>query len=460
MTFFEQWRIFKKNPPACILNPKLAYIIPDDGECAIFVTKEDDVFIIGRDQAFLGEKDEQKPNEPRKIDALCQQKIKSFSFSDYDDHYYYKDRVFAALSEDGKLFVWEEDQRMEPWVSDPTVTIKTPERIELGKIKVTQVAFSRYLMLVLTHEGKVIIYSRSGELETLEFTGHCKVVAIACSLTSSFFLFEDGHLYLYFNHESIMKLAENVKQVAGYKHTLILEDSGDIFSFGSNYYGQLGRFYGYPVYGPTLLTHEFGKASQIAAHQNRSAAEFDDGTVRAWGDTISIEEIQKRNSCWVERTSIDQAFAPCSMWRTVQAPITVAEKMNLKLDERNTADVCFRAGDKQIWAHKQVLKKSSRYFDAMFQSHWTEHDKTELSVELFDYVTFYAFLKYLYTEELMPNINWECLMILADYYGNDKLQRICSKSEQEIIECECETCKRRVHLRIAECVLITRRVSS
>lgn len=47
---------------------------------------------------------------------------------------------------------------------------------------------------------------------------------------------------------------------------------------------------------------------------------------------------------------------------------------------------------------------SLRYFDTMLQPHWTEHDMTELVVDHSDYDTFYAFLHYLNTGELAPNI--------------------------------------------------------
>ena len=102
----------------------------------------------------------------------------------------------------------------------------------------------------------------------------------------------------------------------------------------------------------------------------------------------------------------------------------VAQTLGLGLND-GTADVCFLVGDQQIQTHKQVLIQSCRYFDAMFQAHWTECNKTNFTVDQFSYDTFYAFLKYIYTDELVPGTHWENLADLADYYGHDLLQGIC-----------------------------------
>ena len=85
-----------------------------------------------------------------------------------------------------------------------------------------------------------------------------------------------------------------------------------------------------------------------------------------------------------ECASIDEAFAPDSMWRAID--LVPDEKM--RLNDKETADICFQVDGQQIWAHKKVLTKSLDYFDAMFQQHWVECDKRDFTVYDFTYNTF------------------------------------------------------------------------
>ena len=133
--------------------------------------------------------------------------------------------------------------------------------------------------------------------------------------------------------------------------------------------------------------------------------------------------------CWTELSSTDEAFAPVGTWRTLVDDPTVAEKMDLKLDNEN-ADFCFQVGDHQIWAHKQVLEQSLLYFDVMFQSRWNATKKTDYRVQ-YSYGTFKAFLNYIYTKEFgdgekeRSTIDWPELRELADYYGHLELLDLC-----------------------------------
>jgi hypothetical protein len=62
-----------------------------------------------------------------------------------------------------------------------------------------------------------------------------------------------------------------------------------------NHNGQLGTGDKMERLEPVLVRHKFGKAVQIAAFNERSAAELEDGR-------------------WFDCGNIDEAFAPYSMW--------------------------------------------------------------------------------------------------------------------------------------------------
>ena len=194
---------------------------------------------------------------------------------------------------------------------------------------------------------------------------------------------------------------------------------------------------------------------QIAAFSNiGSAAEFGDGKVLSWCNSISAEDEEEiiMNSlstgdfvenqlCWFESDHIDEAFAPRHMWRSVVIGKTAAETLNLQFNNNITGNVCFRVGYRHIWAHKQVLRKSLPYFDVMFQAHWLECEKERFEVDQFDYGTFYAFLNCLYTGKLQSVTYYEKLLELADYYGYKKLWRICKRKYEEQMESECRAHK-------------------
>ena len=79
----------------------------------------------------------------------------------------------------------------------------------------------------------------------------------------------------------------------------------------------------------TLAIMSRRQVVQIAASGFRSAARFADGTVRAWGKSITAEERRLEiNSRWIEYANIDEAFAPGPMWTTLDltlVPETVPE---------------------------------------------------------------------------------------------------------------------------------------
>ena len=438
-------------------NARLTHVFPKGWDTYVFiVTRDDDVFAIGDDALALGRKDERNPDEPRKIGALCQQKIKSFTEASLGGH-------FAALSEDGRLFLWGYNGSGQ--LGDGSYDHNpTPKCVKggLDQKKVVQVACGMSHTMALTEQGQVFFWGQNqSNNRTSEWPeritaaiGDRRAVAVACNVLSSFVLLEDGQLYGWggnssgqlgigdldppFNPVFIDYFSgKKIKQVVcGYYHYLALTDLGEIFACGYNTYGQVCgneiRYYDYKK--SVLVAGQFGKALEIAASCYRSAAKFEDGTVRAWGlrdPATSGLRVRLRSESWLEFGSIDEAFAPHSMWRTLDwslVPKTVAEEMNVKLGDQKTADISFQVGDKQIWAHKQVLMKCSVYFDKMFQSHWPESNNTKWMVHYsYSYDTFYAFLNYLYTEELMPNINWEDLRILATYYMHYNLQHICRR---------------------------------
>ena len=269
-----------------------------------------------------------------------------------------------------------------------------------------------------------------------------KAVSIACTDLSSFVLLEDGQLFSWGDNEYgqlgignlipqsdpvlVCNLDDKIiKQVAcGSAHCLAMTDSGQIFAWGLNYQAQLGTGDRINQRSPVLVATNYRKAVQIAASVNRSAAMFENGTIVTWGDNMTYTEMQAEN--------IDEAFAPNGMWRPFDLATTktVAETQGLVLNDQKTTDISFQVGGRQILAHKEVLKQSCQYFNAMFQRHWVEYEKNVFTVDLFSYDLFYCFLTYLYTNDLNLASSDElvALLELADFYGHRGMQERCTTS--------------------------------
>ena len=122
------------------------------------------------------------------------------------------------------------------------------------------------------------------------------------------------------------------------------------------------------------------------------------------------------------------SVAPDHMCRTFLVPQTVAQALDLRFNDKETADVCFRVGTGLIRAHKQVLIEACPSFDEILQSqsHRNECDKKYLTVQQCSYNTFYEFIFYVYTGELKKcPIFWEELFNLADNFGLADLKLRC-----------------------------------
>ena len=112
--------------------------------------------------------------------------------------------------------------------------------------------------------------------------------------------------------------------VCGYAHTLALTDTGRMFAWGSNSYGQLGISNKANCSSPTPVLHELGRSVEIAAsHYNHvSAALLQTGVVCMWGQCRGQSILSPLKTRF---DSLDDVFAcfasPASMWR----PLVIGE---------------------------------------------------------------------------------------------------------------------------------------
>ena len=308
-------------------------------------------------------------------------------------------------------------------------------------------------MVALTDQGEVFFWglnpsneriSEWPEKVTQNFNDR-KAVAVTCSAVVSYALLEDGQLYSWGDntygglgignkvHQSdpvrVLGLdGKTIKQlVCDWISCMVLTDCGKIFAWA---YREIipNNIMTYGVTLPKLIRSEFGKAVQIEATALHCMAKFDDGITCFW------------NSNSFNLVRIGEPFIPYYKFGTLDLRTgTIVESRGLTLNDEQTVDIYFQVGKKQIWVHKQILMQSFGYFDAMFQSHWIESKKRRFNISHFKYHTFYAFLYYIYTEQLYLCARWTELSVLADYYGHLDLQSKCLSK----IRCHRQSHKRR-----------------
>ena len=110
---------------------------------------------------------------------------------------------------------------------------------------------------------------------------------------------------------------------------------------------------------------------------------------------------------------------------------SVYDSMKLAFDDVETADVRFVVDNKEIHAHKAVLKIRCEHFRSMFQDHWEEgtvEDKGCVDIRHFSYPVYRAFLLYLYTDQVdLPPEDAIGLLDLANSYCEQQLKRRCER---------------------------------
>ena len=462
-TDFSKWSAFRDQSTEVLDSIKLAIV---NCNSAIYVTERDDVFQIQITEKFIEDgyanyfEDNECTKKPRKLHELCKQEIKTFVC--------YQNQNFAALTQDGRLFTWGANQRGQ--LGHGTYKENPNPKLVQGQLvgrKVVQFVYGLFHSAALTDQGLVFhwgytfipyktwmrhffsFYFPALPKRVTSGIGKRNVVAIACNIHTLIVLLQDGQLYSwgenYDGELGIGNLKSNplylkpvpvcgldgliIKQVAcGSDHCLALTDSGQIFAWGS-ISARLGKSDTLNNnWKPGRVASGFGRAVQIAAAGRKSAAQFEDGTVRACNHSVTEKAINLKNSSWVERANMDEVFAPNNMWRVVEGGRSMAEELALELDDKRTADVCVHVGEKEIWAHKKVLIPSCPYFD--FLSRSEESEICDFRVEEFSYNEFYSFLEYIYTDKLWSSIDLTPFKKMADYYGLGKLQEQCLKQDQ------------------------------
>lgn len=189
-----------------------------------------------------------------------------------------------ALFDDGSLYAWGENGQGQLGLGT-TLNTYVPTRVA-GLPKIKDFALGRELSLALADDGSVWKWG-DGVLAPSKLSTGIKAIAPAGFGSFYYLLKQDGTItgsYGFLNPSSL----RNIKDIkAGNRHLLALDESGIVWSVGSNVYGQLG--YGqntdeskYPV-----KVSKIANILAIEAGNDHSLAIDEDGQLFSWGNNGS-----------------------------------------------------------------------------------------------------------------------------------------------------------------------------
>ena len=216
-----------------------------------------------------------------------------------------------VVNESGEVYSWGANVTDHPRDRNHKDRI-TPKLIEDIPDKVTTVAAGDYHSLALTQGGIVYGWSRNIERQlgyypteekrrSIAITGITgKVVKISAGSIHSLAVTESGEVYGWGNNEygqlgdgtTETKVLPQLKVdipgkvigvAAGIFHTLALLESGEVYGWGNNEYGQIGNGTHQEVNGPQLIFTLPEKVVAIAAGSFHSLALLERGEVYGWG---------------------------------------------------------------------------------------------------------------------------------------------------------------------------------
>ncbi|XP_053563999.1 RCC1 and BTB domain-containing protein 2 isoform X2 [Bombina bombina] len=459
-----KWPIFALCPQEdlkCILKA----CVFGGGNEVLYITKDDEVFVIGTNSSgCLGSGDGQSTIEPKRLDMLCGKQIVNLSYGS-GPH-------VVIVTSDGEVFSWGHNAYSQLG-NGSTNQAMTPCQVSTNLVnkKVVNVACGSHHSMVSTSDGEVYAwgYNNSGQVgsgstanqpiprKVTSCLQNKVVVGIACGQMCSMAVVENGEVYAWgYNGNGQLGLGSSGNQptpcriaalqgirveqiVCGYAHTLALTDEGGMYAWGANSYGQLGTGNKSNQSYPVQVSVDKERVVEIAAchSSHTSAAKSQSGQIYMWGQCRGQSVIQPHLTNF---TCTDDVFAcfstPAIMWRLLSVEpddhLTVAESLKKEFDNPNTADLKFLVDDKYIYVHKVLLQIRCEHFRSFLH----ENEEETIEMNQFSYPVYRAFLEYLYTDNISISPEDAIgLLELATIYRENRLKQLCQQTIKQGI-CE------------------------
>ena len=431
------------------------------GCAALIVTKAGIVYAVGcNESGCSGTGDTCSTLRPTEVKALSGKDIKTFACA--------ADEVLA-LTHKGEVYSWGRRKSALHGYT-PTCQDFTPTLIggNLSNTFVVDIACGKSHSVALTNDGKVYAWGlntsrqvdgknsrmRSVPREAAVVTSvDNKFVNVRCCSTSTMAVTDKGEVYSWGGntkgelgrrncietigvHKVGIPTTVVIGKIAcGQSHTLALSTRGDLYVWGDNTHGQLGLGNKDSVCFPVKLqVEEMGKVLDVAAtpFDDISVAMSEYNQIYIWGLCLEQSLVVPTRTHF---HNLHDAFAYSSSCAVMHQPLIDSdegEEMSLKdhlrqaFDDVTSSDLIIRVGGKSIYVYKAILKIRSPYFRTMFKEQYAKNDQRVIEQEQFSYDVYRAFLEYLYTDQInLPAENTRELLDLAITYSDNILTARC-----------------------------------
>lgn len=447
-TNWMYWKILRTLDPEFLSTVKSFVVFAYKGTDALLLTVDDCVYGVGRNKhGSLGLGHENSVSKPAELVSLRGKQIVSIVCG-----YAH----VLALTGKGEVYSWGYNHKgqLGHWnserTSSPTLVAEHMVMIACGGWHSLALdTFGQVFACGSNHYGQLGIDDTnvSSVWMSGKVAGLCgqRVKLIECGESHSMAITTTGQLYAWGNNQcgqlgidsfeqcrvaQLVKWSEEkrVKTVAcGREHTLILLYSGEVYSCGSNRFGQLG----YPVTskGSPLPTWVASSIQMVSTHlaENISVAIGGDECL-VWGDCGELGQIDHPHPMPLFRSHY-AVFALLSERRNTppkfnQQAAVRGNQLCAMFDHPLTSDVQFEVEGKVIHAHRCILHFHFRSpLNVAFES-----EDSPILIEEYSYNNFRAFLYYIYADEwseLNDGIEIDQLIDLAKRYLKEEFKHKC-----------------------------------
>ncbi|KAL3671548.1 hypothetical protein V7S43_003465 [Phytophthora oleae] len=245
----------------------------------------------------------------------------------------------------------------------------------------------------------------------------------------------------------------------GYHHTAIVMESGAVYTFGRNDYGQLGLGHKQHTARPTLVESlSRTRITQVACGCYHTLALSDDGKVFPFGrnnhgqlgletavDCLSPQLISTLRNKNVIKIAAGFYHSVCVVGTSegetsTKGSGTLSQDLRRMLNNPTRSDVTFVVQGRPLFAHSCILVARCEPLEKMLDGRMKDGSQPEIVIPEYSYDVFAALMEFLYTDQVAalasPDLTADFaleLHALADQYLVTRLRSACENALLQIL---------------------------